>query len=61
VAVGDREKESENDNIVVIKRPRRKVWFLNDDLVRIEHISRAAGIVILHNLTQDRRETTMSF
>ena len=58
MATGDREKKSKTDNITVIRRPRRKVWFLNDDLVRIEHTSRAAGIVTLHNLTQDRRETT---
>lgn len=58
MAIERREEASPTDNIIVIRRPRRKVWFLNDDLVRIEHISRAAGIVILHNLTQDRRETT---
>lgn len=58
MATGDREKKSKTDNITVIRRPRRKVWFLNGDLVRIEHTSRAAGIVTLHNLTQDRRETT---
>lgn len=58
MATGNREEESQNNNIKIIKRPRRKVWFLNNDLVRIEHISRAVGIVTLHNLTQDRRETT---
>jgi hypothetical protein len=58
VAAGDREKKSQSNDISVIKRPRRRVWFLNNDLVRVEHISRSAGIVTLHNLTQDRRETT---
>ena len=58
MATEDRKAKSQNDNIIVIRRPRRKVWFLNDDLVRIQHISRAAGIVILHNLTKDIRETT---
>jgi hypothetical protein len=53
-----RENQSEKNDISVIKRPRRKVWFLNGDLVRVEHTSRAAGIVTLYNLTQDRRETT---
>lgn len=52
------EGESRQNNIAVVKRPRRKVWFLNGDLVRVEHTSRAAGIVTLYNLTQDRRETT---
>ena len=51
-------EESSDNNITVLRRPRRKVWFLNEDLVRIEHTSRAAGIVTLHNLTKDRRETT---
>ena len=55
---GNRKDESETLNLPVVKRPRRKVWFLNGDLVRVEHTSRAAGIVTLYNLTQDRRETT---
>ncbi len=58
MATEHREEKIPTDNIIVIRRPRRKVWFLNDDLVRIEHISRAAGIVILYNLTKDVRETT---
>lgn len=58
MASGDRENQGKTDNIQVIRRPRRKVWFLNGDLVRVEHTSRAAGIVTLYNLTQDRREAT---
>lgn len=54
----DGEGESLANHIPVIKRPRRKVWFLNGDLVRVEHTSRAAGIVTLYNLTQDRKEST---
>lgn len=54
----DRETKSQTNNLPVIKKPRRKVWFLNGDLVKTEHTSRAAGIVTLYNLTQDRRETT---
>ena len=34
--------------------PRRKTWFLNEDLVRVEHVSRAQGIVTLYNCNQDR-------
>ncbi len=41
-----------------IKRPRRRTWFLNDDLVRVTHISRAQGIVTLYNCTQDKNMTT---
>jgi len=58
VVVRNREEEVQDNNVTVIKRPRRKVWFLNNDLVRIEHISRSAGIVTLHNLTKDKREIT---
>ena len=58
MASGDREGQIQNNDISVIRRPRRKVWFLNGDLVRVEHTSRAAGIVTLYNLTQDRKEST---
>lgn len=44
----------EQIDLPVIQRPRRKTWFLNGDLVRINHISRAQGIVQLYNCTQDR-------
>ena len=58
MAASSGKEESSDNNITVLRRPRRKVWFLNEDLVRIEHTSRAAGIITLHNLTKDRRETT---
>ena len=58
MATGSRKEESGEHDIAIIRRPRRKVWFLNEDLVRVEHNSRAAGIVTLYNLTKDRRETT---
>ena len=58
MASSNREDQGETNNIQVVRRPRRKVWFLNGDLVRVEHTSRAAGIVTLYNLTQDRREST---
>jgi hypothetical protein len=45
--------ESESLNLQIIKRPRRKTWFLNEDLVRITHTSRASGIVTLYNCTKD--------
>lgn len=37
---------------------RRRVWFLNGQLVRKHHVSRAAGIVTLHNLTLDIIQST---
>jgi len=41
-----------------IKRPRRRTWFLDGDLVRIHHISRANGIVTIYNCTQDKMMLT---
>lgn len=46
------EDEDEVLNIPVIQRPRRKTWFLDGDLVRITHSSRAQGIVTLWNCTK---------
>ncbi len=53
----DGKSESESLNLQIIKRPRRKTWFLNEDLVRIIHISRASGIVTLYNCTKDHNMT----
>ena len=39
-------------SLPVIQRPRRKTWFLEEDLVRITHISRAQGIATLWNCTK---------
>ena len=52
------ENKSEDNNIVPIRRPRRKTWFLNGELVRITHTSRAAGIVTLYNCTRGITMTT---
>lgn len=55
------EEESDLLNIPVIQRPRRKTWFLDEDLVRLTHSSRAAGIVTLWNCTKDlQMQTTMA-
>jgi len=45
--------EGEGLNLPVIQRPRRKTWFLDGDLVRITHFSRAQGIVRLFNCTKN--------
>lgn len=50
--------ENESLNLPVIQRPRRKTWFLDGDLVRITHISRAQGIVTLWNCTKDFQMTS---
>lgn len=53
MVMADGKREDEALNIPIIKRPRRKTWFLNEDLVRITHVSRAQGIVVLFNCTKD--------
>lgn len=50
--------EDEGLNLPVIKTPYRKVWFLDGDLVRLVHSNRAAGIVTLYNMTQEKNMVT---
>lgn len=50
--------ESEIINITPVIKPKRKIWFLNGDLVRVIHTSRSAGIVTLYNKTKDEMMTT---
>lgn len=54
MAVANGKDENESLNLPIVQRPRRRTWFLNGDLVRITHISRAQGLVTLYNCTQDR-------
>lgn len=56
--MASRKDEAESLNLPVIQRPRRKTWFLDGDLVRITHISRAQGIVTLWNCTKEIKMTT---
>ena len=50
--------ESGNLNLKPVIKPKTKIWFLNGDLVRVIHTSRAAGIVTLYNKTKDQMMTT---
>jgi hypothetical protein len=50
--------ENETPHIKVIKKPKRKTWFLHGDLVRILHVSRAQGIVILWSHSKSLQMTT---
>lgn len=55
------DKEAIDLNIPKVNVPklnRRRAWFLNGELVRIHHVSRAAGMVTLHNLGKDILQTT---
>lgn len=53
----DGNKQGERVDIPVINKPRRKIFFLNNDLVRVYHVNRGAGIVTLYNLTKEKKET----
>jgi hypothetical protein len=35
----------------------KKVWFLNNDLVRTHHVSRSTGMTTVYNINKDRLET----
>ena len=60
MAVANGKDEDGSLNLPVIQRPRRKTWFLDEDLVRITHISRSSGIVTLWNCTKAIQiQTTM--
>lgn len=50
--------ESERINLSPVVRPKRRIWFLNGDLIKVEHVSRSAGMVTLYNKTKDIRMTT---
>ncbi len=53
MAVANGKNENESLNLPIVQRPRRRTWFLEGDLVRITHISRAQGLVTLYNCTKD--------
>lgn len=58
MAVANGKNENETLHLPVIQRPRRRTWFLDGDLVRITHSSRAQGIVVLYNCTKACNMTT---
>lgn len=58
MVVANGKNENETLNLPIIQRPRRKTWFLDGDLVRITHSSRASGIVTLWNCTKAVQMTT---
>ncbi|HRD41962.1 MAG TPA: hypothetical protein PLI52_04295 [Prochlorococcaceae cyanobacterium AMR_MDS_5431] len=52
----DGEEESEAINSTPVRRPKRRIWFLNNDLIRVDHINRPEGILTFYNITQNKRE-----
>jgi hypothetical protein len=42
-----------------IVKPQRKVFFINDDLVRVIHINRAQNFIKFYNISQDKDQTML--
>ena len=51
--------QSEAYNNEPIIKGNQKVWFLNNDLVRVYHSSRSTGMVSLYNINKDRIESCL--
>jgi hypothetical protein len=54
-----RKIQSDTYNNEPIIKGKVKVWFLNEDLVRVYHSSRSTGMVTFYNITKDRLETCL--
>jgi hypothetical protein len=51
--------QSKTYNNEPVVKGKVKVYFLNDDLVRVHHRSRSTGMVTFYNITKDRLETCL--
>jgi hypothetical protein len=56
-AKGKIQSEEYNSEPVIVGN--KKVWFLNNDLVRLHHSSRSTGMVTVYNINKDRFETCL--
>jgi hypothetical protein len=52
-------RTSEEYNVAPVIPGNKKVWFLNNDLVRIVHFNRSNGIMSVYNITKDRLESCL--
>jgi hypothetical protein len=59
MATGKGKIESQAYNNEPVIKASKKIWFLNDDLVRLHHSSRSTGMVTVYNITKDRLETCL--
>jgi hypothetical protein len=59
MATGKRAIQNEVYNNEPIIKGNKKIWFLNNNLVRIYHSSRSTGMVTFYNITKDRLETCL--
>jgi hypothetical protein len=51
------DRESYNTASVIVGS--KKIWFLNDDLVRSYHLNRSNGIMSVYNITKDRIDSCL--
>ena len=56
-AKGKIQSQQYNNDPVI--KGSKKLWFLNQDLVRLYHSSRSTGMVTFYNITKDRLETCL--
>ena len=54
-----RKAQSEIYNSKPIVKGSQKIWFFNNDLVRLHHSSRSNGIVSFYNINKERMETCL--
>lgn len=59
MATAKRKIQSEEYNKSSVIKGNQKIWFLNNDLVRLHHSSRSTGMVSFYNITKDRLETCL--
>jgi len=59
MAYGPRSIENKGYNSKPVIKGNKKIWFLNNDLVRFYHSSRSTGMVTIFNITKDRLETCL--
>ena len=59
MATAKRKIQSEAYNNEPVIKGNQKVWFLNNDLVRVYHSSRSTGMVSLYNINKDRVESCL--
>jgi hypothetical protein len=59
MATSDRNGKSKIYNSQDIISGNKKIWFLNDDLVRLHHSSRSSNIVSVFNITKNQFESCL--
>lgn len=59
MAYGQRKIEIQGYNNKPVIKGNKKIWFLNNDLVRLYHSSRSTGMVTVFNITKNRLETCL--